>query len=127
MISPASAAIARTMRGRGKVEVTNGDVFAIPIFGPLSGILNRIVPGSGYSIAHKATANFKIDEGIIHTERLRAQTARSSACSVMAIFDFLDDKLDFNVRLNMKGPGVLLTPVYKLFEYAGDRSLKKPD
>src|SRR5438132_1090476 len=26
----------RTMRGRGKVEVTNGDVFAIPIFGPLS-------------------------------------------------------------------------------------------
>ena len=22
--------------------------------------------------------------------------------------DFLDDKLDFNVRLNMKGPGVLL-------------------
>src|SRR5207253_7551039 len=43
----------RTMRGRGKVEVTNGDVFAIPIFGPLSGILNHIVPGSGYSIAHK--------------------------------------------------------------------------
>src|SRR5207244_11039950 len=30
----------RTMRGKGKVEVSNGDVFAIPIFGPLSGILN---------------------------------------------------------------------------------------
>ena len=49
----------RTMRGRGKMEVTNGDVFAIPIFGPLSGILNHIVPGSGYSIAHRATANFQ--------------------------------------------------------------------
>ena len=47
----------RTMRGKGKVEVSNGDVFAIPIFGPLSGILNHIVPGSGYSIAHKADAN----------------------------------------------------------------------
>ena len=35
----------RTMRGKGKVEVSNGDVFAIPIFGPLSGILNHIVPG----------------------------------------------------------------------------------
>ena len=34
--------------------------------------------------------------------------------------DFLDDKLDFNVR-----PGVLLTPVYKLLEYAGTGSLKK--
>src|SRR5207253_9252621 len=56
---------ARTMRGRGKVEVTNGNVFAIPIFGPLSGILNLIVPGSGYSIAHKVSASFKIGEGII--------------------------------------------------------------
>src|SRR4029453_14962399 len=58
----------RTMRGRGKVEVTNGDVFAIPIFGPLSGILNRILPGSGYSIAHKASADLKVDQGIIHTD-----------------------------------------------------------
>src|SRR5437870_8066804 len=58
----------RSMRGRGKVEVTNGDVFAIPIFGPLSGILNRILPGSGYSVAHKASADFKIDQGRMHTD-----------------------------------------------------------
>src|SRR6184192_1122808 len=44
---------ARTMRGHGKIEVTNGDVFAIPVFGPLSAILNAIVPGTGYSIARK--------------------------------------------------------------------------
>ncbi len=116
----------RTMRGHGKIEVTNGDVFAIPIFGPLSGILNRILPGSGYSIAHKATANFKIDEGIIRTDDFEAD---GSLFSMLGHGDihFLDDKLDFNVRLNMKGPGVLLTPVYKLFEYAGTGSLKKPD
>ncbi len=116
----------RTMRGRGKVEVTNGDVFAIPIFGPLSGILNRIVPGSGYSIAHRATANLKIDEGIIHTDDFEAD---GTLFSMLGHGDlhFLDDKLDFNVRLNMKGPGVLLTPMYKLFEYSGTGSLKKPD
>jgi AsmA-like C-terminal region len=116
----------RTMRGRGKVEVTNGDVFAIPIFGPLSGILNQILPGSGYSIAHKATANFKIDEGIIHTDDFDAD---GSLFSMLGHGDvhFLDDKLDFSLRLNMKGPGVLLTPMYKLFEYVGDGSLKKPD
>jgi hypothetical protein len=116
----------RTMRGRGKVEVTNGDVFAIPIFGPLSGILNHIVPGSGYSIAHHASATFKIDEGIIHTDDFEASGMLFSMLGHGAI-DFLDDKLDFNVRLNMKGPGVLLTPVYKLFEYTGEGSLKKPD
>jgi hypothetical protein len=116
----------RTMRGRGKVEVTNGDVFAIPIFGPLSGILNRILPGSGYSIAHQATANFKVDEGIIRTDDFDADGTLFSMLGHGNIH-FLDDKLDFNVRLNMKGPGVVLTPVYKLLEYAGTGSLKKPD
>jgi AsmA-like protein len=116
----------RTMRGHGKVEVTNGDVFAIPIFGPLSGILNRILPGSGYSIAHRATATLKIDQGIIHTDDFDADGTLFSMLGHGDIH-FLDDKLDFNVRLNMKGPGVLLTPMYKLFEYAGTGSLKKPD
>ncbi len=116
----------RTMHGRGKVEVTNGDVFAIPIFGPLSGILNHIVPGSGYSIARKASASFKINEGIIHTDDFEASGMLFSMLGNGDIH-FLDDKLDFNLRLNMKGPGVLLTPVYKLFEYTGEGSLKKPD
>jgi hypothetical protein len=116
----------RSMRGRGKVEVSNGDVFAIPIFGPLSGILNKILPGSGYSIARTATADFKVENGIIHTGDFEAAGALFSMLGHGDIH-FLDDKLDFSVRLNMKGPGVLLTPVYKLFEYAGTGSLKKPD
>ena len=116
----------RTMHGRGKVEVTNGDVFAIPIFGPLSGILNHIVPGSGYSIARKASASFKINEGTIHTGDFEAAGTLFSMLGNGDIH-FLDDKLDFNLRLNMKGPGVVLMPVYKLFEYTGEGSLKKPD
>jgi len=116
----------RTMRGSGKVEVSNGDVFAIPIFGPLSGILNHIVPGSGYSIAHKADAKFTVENGIIHTEDFEAA---GSLFSMLGNGDihFLDDKLDFNLRLDMKGPGIVLMPMYKLFEYAGEGSLKKPD
>jgi hypothetical protein len=116
----------RTMQGSGKVEVSNGDVFAIPIFGPLSGILNHIVPGSGYSIAHKANAKFTVANGIIHTEDFEAA---GSLFSMLGNGDihFLDDKLDFNLRLDMKGPGIVLMPMYKLFEYAGTGSLKKPD
>src|SRR5204863_3685659 len=38
---------ARTMQGRGNIAVTDGDVFAIPFLGPLSGILNSIVNGMG--------------------------------------------------------------------------------
>jgi AsmA-like C-terminal region len=116
----------RTMRGSGKVEVSNGDVFAIPIFGPLSGILNKIVPGSGYSIARDATADFKVDNGIIHTDDFQAAGALFSMLG-HGDLHFLDDKLDFNLRLDMKGPGIVLMPMYKLFEYAGTGSLKKPD
>jgi hypothetical protein len=121
-----SGSDARTMHGRGKVEVTNGEVFAIPIFGPLSGILNHIVPGSGYSIAHKASTSFEISDGVIHTDDFDAAGTFFSMLGHGDIH-FLDDKLDFNLRLNMKGPGILLTPMYKLFEYTGEGSLKKPD
>ncbi len=45
---------ARTMEGRGELAVTEGNVFAIPFLGPLSGILNTIVPGMGYNLARRA-------------------------------------------------------------------------
>jgi hypothetical protein len=117
----------RTMRGKGKIEVTNGDVFAIPIFGPLSGILNAIVPGAGYSIAHTATATVEVDQGVIHTDDFDV-TGKLFGMVGHGDIRFLDDKLDFQVRLTMHGAaGVLLAPVYKLFEYVGEGSLKKPD
>ncbi|PYL57365.1 MAG: hypothetical protein DMF30_06690, partial [Verrucomicrobia bacterium] len=117
---------ARNMRGNGKVEVTNGDVFAIPIFGPLSEILNHIVPGAGYSIARKASATFTIKDAIIHTGDFEAAGTLFGMLGHGDIH-FLDDKLNFEVRMNANGPGVLLTPMYKLFEYVGEGSLKKPD
>jgi hypothetical protein len=116
----------RRMQGRGKIEVADGNVFAIPIFGPLSEILNHIVPGAGYSIAHSASATFSIKDGIIHTDDF---DAAGKLFSILGHGDvhFLDDKIDLNVRIGGKGPSLLLTPVYKLFEYVGEGSLKKPD
>jgi hypothetical protein len=40
--------------GTGRVEVKNGNVFAIPIFGPLSELVSKMFAGAGYSIAHEA-------------------------------------------------------------------------
>ncbi len=117
---------ARSMRGKGKLEVTNGDVFAIPIFGPLSGILSSILPGTGYSIGRKATASVQIKDGRIHTDDFEVAGKLFSMLGHGDVH-FLDDKLDFEVRMNMNGPGILLAPMYKLFEYVGEGSLKKPD
>ena len=117
----------RKMRGTGKLEVTNGDVFSIPIFGPLSGLLNTVLPGSlGYSIARKAGATFSIGDGMIHTDNFEVAGSLFRMLGQGDIH-FLDDKLDFNVRMSANGAAALLAPMYKLFEYTGEGSLKHPD
>ncbi len=117
---------ARTLQGRGQVAVVNGNVFAIPVLGPLSGILNSIVPGMGYNTARRAGANFEVGDGVISTQNFLVQGSGFSMLGGGRIF-FLEDKIDFNIRLNAQGlPGVLLFPVSKLLEYVADGTLAKP-
>ena len=119
---------ARLMQGSGKLSVADGDVFAIPVFGPLSGILGTLLPlkAAGYSIAHEAKTSITAKNGILHTDDFEVAGRLFSIVGDGDIY-FLDDKLDFNIRISPKGPGVLLTPVYKLFEYKGEGSLKNPN
>jgi len=116
----------RKMHGTGTVGVTNGDVFAIPVFGPISEILNHIVPGAGYSIARDAGAKFTIRDGIIRSDDFKVSGQLFSVLGHGDVY-FLDDKLNLDVRISAKGPGIVLAPVYKLFEYKAEGSLKKPD
>jgi AsmA-like C-terminal region len=119
---------ARLMQGNGTLSVANGDVFAIPVFGPLSGILGTLVPGKvvGYSVAREAKANVTAKNGILHTDNFEVAGGWFSMLGDGDIY-FLDDKLDFNIRISPKGAGMLLAPVYKLFEYKGEGSLKNPN
>ena len=95
---------ARTMRGSGKIEVTNGDVFAIPIFGPLSGILNSILPGSGYSIGRKRLRSFQ-DQGWSDSTDDFEVAGKLFSMVGHGDIHFLDDKLDFGLRVNANGAG----------------------
>ncbi len=117
---------ARAMKGRGVLTVTNGNVFAIPFLGPLSGVLNGIVPGMGHAVARHAAASFAIEDGVIATEDLVVQGNGFSMIGNGKLF-FVDDKMDFDMRINAQGlPGVLLFPVSKLFEYTADQKLSNP-
>ena len=117
---------ARTMRGAGKIRISNGNVFAIPVLGPLSGLVAEIVPGAGYSVAKEATASFTIKEGVIHTDDFKVSGKLFGMVGHGDLF-FLENKIDFDLRISASGPGIVLTPVYKLFEYKGDGSLSKPN
>jgi AsmA-like C-terminal region len=116
---------ARLMRGTGRIHVSDGDVFAIPIFGPLSDLLAHIIPGTGYSVAHNADATFTIQNGVAHVPDLKV-SGKLFGMLGHGDIHFLDDKLDFSVRISAGGPGFVLTPMYKLFEYEGKGSLGKP-
>jgi hypothetical protein len=116
---------ARFLQGEGRVKVTDGNVFAIPIFGPLSELVSKMFAGVGYSVAREATAPFTIKEGVIHTDKLRV-SGKLFAMLGHGDVDFLRNKLDFDIRIDAAGPGAVLTPLYKLFEYHGEGSLTKP-
>jgi hypothetical protein len=117
----------RAMRGQGQLTVTDGAVFAIPFLGPLSGILNGIVPGMGDDVARRGSASFDIANGTIATKDFVIEGRGFSMIGAGDLY-FLDDAMNFDVRINARGlPGVLLFPVSKLFEYTSTDSLSKPN
>ncbi len=116
-----------TLYGKGQVAVTEGNVFAIPVLGPFSSILNSIVPGMGYNVAHNGTCSFAVKDGVINTRDFVVKGLGFSMIGDGRLF-FLDDRLNFNIRLNAQGlPGVLLFPVSKLLEYVGTGTLESPN
>ena len=117
---------ARSMSGKGDVDVRNGDVFAIPLFGPLSDILNKLMPGIGYRVARKANMSFTVKDGVIRTPDFRVDAGLFGMVG-QGNAHFLDDKIDFDVRIDASGAGIFLNPLYKFFEYKAEGSLKKPD
>jgi hypothetical protein len=117
---------ARTMTGNASARLVDGDVFAIPFLGPLSGLLNAIVPGLGYSMARDATATATVRDGVIRTNDFKVDAVGFTMIGGGDLH-FLEDRMDFSVRVNAKGlPGVLLFPVSKLFEFTSDGALSKP-
>lgn len=116
---------ARTMNGKGDITVRNGDVFAVPLFGPLSDLLNAVLPGFGYRTARKANMSFTIDDGVIRTSDFRVDAGTFGMVG-RGDSHFLDDKIDFDVRVDASGPGFVLMPIYKFFEYKAEGSLKNP-
>jgi len=116
----------RAMQGRGAITVSEGNVFAIPVLGPLSGLLNSLVPGMGYNVARKASCSYEVRDGTVETRNFVVDGRGFSMIGAGKI-DFEDDKMDFNIRLNAKGiPGTLLFPVSKLFEYSSTGTMARP-
>lgn len=112
--------------GSGEVRVRDGNVFAIPIFGPLSVVMNEIIPGAGYQNARNATASFTIEDGTLNTQDLEVDGRGFGMFGEGDLYLFRD-QMDFSMRINAKGvPGIILFPVSKVFEYVSDGTMSDP-
>lgn len=116
----------RSLNGKGSIRIEEGNVFAIPILGPFSGIINGILSGAGYQNARKATADFSIADQKINTKNLEIQGQGFSMFGEGDIY-FVTDRLDMSMRINAQGvPGIVLFPVSKLFEYVSLGTISDP-
>lgn len=113
---------AASMKGYGHAEVAQGNVFSLPVFGPLSGL----IPGFGYETAHEASADFTIANGKIYNSNLNI---RSNGFSMLGCgwLGFTNDTMNYQVRMNAHGViGTILYPISKLFQYSSVGPLHKP-
>jgi len=116
----------RAMTGKGNLMIRDGNVLAMPILGPLSLLLNEIIPGFGYQSAKKATADFTVADGTITTRDLLIQGTGFNMIGHGTIH-YLEDTMDMSIRLNAQGiPGLATFFISKIFEYESTGSAKHP-
>ena len=131
-VTNANTASLESWSGRGNLNLRDGLIWEIPIFGIFSDVLNGMVPGLGSSRASAATCTFGITNGFIHSDDL---DIRSTGMRLQ-----YRGTLDFQGQVNARveagllrdmwlvGPLVstVLWPVTKLFEYKVSGSLGAP-
>ncbi|MEY2429092.1 MAG: hypothetical protein QOJ40_1977, partial [Verrucomicrobiota bacterium] len=73
-VTHANSADWRQMNGFGSVDLSDGLIWDIPIFGIFTPVLNGISPGLGTSRASAATASFVINNGVIRSDNLEIRS-----------------------------------------------------
>ncbi len=118
--------------GRGQVDLRDGLIWEIPIFGIFSPILDGISPGLGKSRASEASGTYEITNSVIRSMDLEI---RSPMVRMLyrGTVDF-DQRVDAKVEAELLrdtwlvGPvlSTVLSPLTKLFEYKVTGTLGAP-
>jgi hypothetical protein len=115
-----------TLTGNGKIAIEEGNIMSIPFFGGLTGLLNAVIPNFAFNKARNARCTFTMKEGKVKSDDVEITSPTFSVIG-NGDHDFVNDQLNFNVRVNIRGIiGLVFFPVSKLFEYHGSGSMKSP-
>jgi hypothetical protein len=119
----------RTLTGRGNLEITDGVLWEVPLFGIFSHILNEIGPNLGTTKVTDARASFTVKNLAVRTDDLRVSAGAVSITSHGKVG--FDGKLDFRLKgqLLRAVPGInfLTWFLSNVFEYKIGGTLSDPD
>jgi hypothetical protein len=118
----------RSLRGNGALIILNGNLYAVPILGPLTPLIGAMLPKpmSGYNVAKEADCTFQVADGFVRTDDFEALTGVFRLVSKGQI-DFLEDRIKFEAQAKFRGlPGLVLFPVSEILEYIGEGSVGTP-
>ncbi len=123
----------RSLNGEGFIEIRDGRVFMLPLFGGLSRFMTRIIPGLDFVLRQSdARSTFRIVDGRVEAHKLFIE---GGVLSLSGDGTFvLGGNFDFDIQLRLmkehslvsKLVRVLTYPISKLFEFRLRGTLADP-
>jgi hypothetical protein len=132
IITEANSTDWRTVGGRGRVQLRDGLIWEMPVFGVLSPALDAIVPGLGSSRVSEGTARFAMTNGVIYSDTLemRSLTMRLQYAGTVDLQERVDARITAELLRDTWVVGRILSlalwPVSKIFEYKVTGTLAEP-
>ncbi len=124
---------ADTVQGDGNIRIDDGRVFMLPVFGGLSDIMTRIIPGLAFVLRQSdASAEFRVEESFVSSDEIKID---GSVLSLKGHGRYgFDHAVDFRAQVKLmkdnnmvaKLVRVLTFPISKLFEFRVRGSLDDP-
>lgn len=121
-----------TLQGQGQCVLEKGELFAVPMFGPLSTVVAFVLADRrvGFERAKYAACNFVIREGILRTDDFMTNTA-SLKFTGNGNVNLNDRTMDMTMRMNARGLlGLVVMPfqpiIKGLFQFKGQGPLGQP-
>jgi hypothetical protein len=120
-----------TVVGEGRLKITEGHLFQLPIFGGLSSLLSKIYPGFGFATQTAFESSFTVANRQFHSNDA---FLKGTMLSISGQGDYyMDSRVDVNVQVQLLRSGSLASvlrlityPVTKLLEFHLGGTLKDP-
>lgn len=118
-----------TMNGEGLLAVEKAELFAVPMFGPLTPLIGGVLNNDkvGFQHAKNAFCTFKIQNGILTSNDFQTSTTSLNFAGNGSV-DMKAQTMDMTMRMNARGLlGIItlpLRPFTGLFQFQGTGPLK---